>query len=92
MLPHIYLEDKVRLAHDMATDEVEMYVSQVTTEFRSTDIAQLDWANTLDSAPVAIGILGECLIASSLRRTALVMLEDDRLKCVNPIQSLPSPK
>jgi hypothetical protein len=64
----------------MATEEMELYVSQVTTELQSKDIAQLDWANTLNSAPVAISILGECLIASSLRKTALVMLEDDRLR------------
>lgn len=60
-------------------DQVEAYISQVTTELQSLDIVDRDWGNVLNSAPVAIGILGECMIIASMRKASSIQLEGPNL-------------
>lgn len=62
--------------------QAEAYVSQVTTELRSLDMLNQDWGHVLNSAPVAIGILGECMIVASMRKASFIQLEGPNLAYV----------
>ncbi|KAF1997491.1 hypothetical protein P154DRAFT_578907 [Amniculicola lignicola CBS 123094] len=62
-------------------DEIDRLSMMLSTsmEFNTADGQVMDWADTLECAPKAIGILGECLLISSHKRATSVPLSDNRL-------------
>ncbi|KAH7370586.1 hypothetical protein BKA65DRAFT_545297 [Rhexocercosporidium sp. MPI-PUGE-AT-0058] len=71
-----------RLLHDAASDEAEMIIAERIADAQVTfhDVIVSDWSNTLCAAPQAIGILGECMLVSSMKAAKRVTLEHSGLK------------
>lgn len=56
--------------------------SKSAPRLQSIDIIKKDWASVLNSTPAAIGLLGECMIASSTQNASLLLLHNPDLAYV----------
>lgn len=60
--------------------ELELQIAIITNQLQTSDNAKLDWAYTLSSATVAVGIPEECLLITSTPKAGLVLLDNSRLR------------
>ncbi|KAF2805824.1 uncharacterized protein BDZ99DRAFT_574114 [Mytilinidion resinicola] len=64
------------------SEEAEMivasHVEDAEVQFRG--VLTSDWSNTLCAAPIAIGILGECMLVSSVKAAKMVTIDNPHLE------------